>query len=288
MKYALIHDHLGQHSISLMCRVLGVHRSGFDKWRKKPRSKTEARREDMTVLIKDTFEEFEANYGAPRIAQELNALGYTCSVNYVAKIMREQGVLARNGKAFNYGGHALTMHNVADNLLWRDFSTDRPNQKWVTDITYVWVQRRWLYLATVMDLYSRKIIGWSLDENMTEQLITQAMQMAIDARGVEPGLIVHSDRGAQYRSNSYVDFLERHGIKRSMSRKGNCWDNAVMESFYARLKVELIYAKNYQSIDEARSGIFGYIEVFYNRKRRHSANDGVSPVEFEENAAIAA
>ncbi|AFV00782.1 IS3 family transposase [Simiduia agarivorans] len=209
-------------------------------------------------------------YGAPRIAQELNDLGHRCSVNFVAKIMQEQGILARNGKAilarngkaFNYGGHALTMHNVADNLLWRDFSTDRPNQKWVTDITYVWVKNQWLYLATVMDLYSRRIIGWSLDTGMTEQLITRAMQMAIDARGVAPGLIVHSDRGTQYRSNSYVGFLEKHKITRSMSRKGNCWDNAVMESFYARLKVELIYAKNYQSIGEARSGIFGYIEVF--------------------------
>lgn len=242
----------------------------------------------MVSLVKDTFEEFEAAYGAPRIAQELNDLGHTCSVNFVAKIMQEQGMLARNGKAFNYGSHALTMHNVADNILWRDFSTDRANQKWVTDITYVWVKNQWLYLATVMDLYSRRIIGWSLDTSMTEQLITQAMQRAIDARGVTPGLIVHSDRGTQYRSNDYVGFLEKHKIKRSMSRKGNCWDNAVMESFYARLKVELIYAKNYQSIDDARSGIFGYIEVFYNRKRRHSANGGVSPVNFEENAAIAA
>ena len=202
--------------------------------------------------------------------------------------MHEQGIVARNGKAFNYGGHTLTMHNVAENKLWRDFSATAPNQKWVTDITYIWVEKRWLYLATVMDLYSRKIIGWSLDTNMTEQLITQAMQMAIDARGVESGLIVHSDRGTQYRSNSYVGFLERQGIQRSMSRKGNCWDNAVMESFYARLKVELIYAKNYQSIDEIRSGIFVYIEVFYNRKRRHSANNGLSPVDFEASAALAA
>ncbi len=193
--------------------------------------------------------------------------------------MQEKGIIARNGKAFNYGGHALTMHNVADNLLWRDFSTDRPNQKWVTDITYVWVDKQWLYLATVMDLFSRKIIGWSLDTNMTEQLITRAMQMAIDARGVSLGMIVHSDRGSQYRSNGYVGFLERHNIARSMSRKGNCWGNTVMESFYA---------KNYQSIDAARSGIFGYIEVFYNRKRRYSANDGVSAVEFEAKAAVAA
>ena len=265
-----------------------MHRSGFYRWRNAPQSNREARKETVTTLVKDTFEAFEAAYGAPRIAQELNALGHKCSVNFIAKIMQEQSIVARNGKAFNYGGHALTMHNVADNLLWRDFSAERPNQKWVTDITYVWVRHQWLYLATVMDLYSRRIIGWSLDTSMTEKLITQAMQMAIDARGVTPGLIVHSDRGTQYRSNSYVSFLERHGITRSMSRKGNCWDNAVMESFYARLKVELIYPKCYQSIDEARSGIFGYIEVFYNRKRRHSANDGVSPVDFEEKAAIAA
>lgn len=287
MKYALMLQYLNQFSISLMCNVLGVHRSGFHRWRKQPVSNQKQRRDKIESLVKDTYEAFEAAYGAPRITQELNALGHPCSVNYVAKIMQENSMIARNGKAFNYGGHALTMHNVAENLLWRDFTAEAPNQKWVTDITYVWVQRKWLYLATVMDLYSRKIVGWSLDTNMTEQLITKAMEMAVSARGVTPGLIVHSDRGTQYRSNSYVGFLEKLGVTRSMSRKGNCWDNAVMESFYARLKVELIYAKNYQSIDEARSGIFSYIEIFYNRKRRHSANDGLSPVEFEE-AALAA
>ena len=271
-----------------MCQVLGVHRSGFYRWRDAPKSKAEQRKERMVELVKDTYEEFEAVYGAPRIAQELNALGHKCCVNFVAKIMQEQSMLARNGKAFNYGGHVLTKLNVADNVLRRDFSASRPNQKWVTDITYIWVEKQWLYLATVMDLYSRKIIGWSLDTTMTEDLIMKAMGIAIDARGVEPELVVHSDRGTQYRSNSYVSFLEGNNITRSMSRKGSCWDNAVMESFYARLKVELIYAKNYQSIKEARSGIFGYIEIFYNRKRRHSANDGVSPVEFEENAALAA
>ncbi len=288
MKYALILEYEGLFNTRLMCRVMGVHPSGYYRWKDKPKSCREERRDTMTALIKDTYEEFEAGYGAPRITQELNAQGHKCSLNFVAKLMREQCIMARNGKAFNYGGHALTMHNVADNVLRRDFSATGPNQKWVTDITYIWVDQRWLYLATVLDLYSRKIIGWSLDTNMTDQLITQAMQMAIDARGVAPGLIVHSDRGTQYRSNDYVGFLEQHGIQRSMSRKGNCWDNAVMESFYARLKVELIYAKNYQSIDEARSGIFGYIEVFYNRKRRHSANNGLSPVDFEESAAIAA
>lgn len=288
MKYGLIEQYEGRYNTRLMCRVLNVHPSGFYRWRKAPVSEASRRKELMEELVKDTYEEFEAAYGAPRITQELNGLGHACSLNYVAKIMQNQGILARNGKSFNYGGHALTMHNVADNLLWRDFSTDKPNQKWVTDITYVWVKHQWLYLATVMDLYSRKIIGWSLSKAMTERLITRAMQMAIGARGVSPGLIVHSDRGTQYRANDYVGFLERHNITRSMSRKGNCWDNAVMESFYARLKVELIYAKNYQSINDARSGIFSYIEIFYNRKKRHSANDGLSPVDFEERAAVAA
>lgn len=154
-------------------------------------------------------------------------------------------------------------------------------------ITYIWVENRWWYLATVMDLFSRRIIGWSLDDNMTESLIEAALNMAFERRDAQPGLVVHSDRGVQYRSQRYIDKLEKRGCRISMSRKGNCWDNAPMESFYSRLKVGLIYAKNYQSISEVRSGIFSYIEIFYNRKRRHSANDGVSPVEFEEKAALA-
>lgn len=288
MKYALIREHTGLYSILLMCRVLSVSRAGYYRWLSRSTSQRAARKARIETLVKLTYEEFEAAYGAPRITEELNALGHTCSLNYVAKIMQENGILARNGKAFNYGGHALAKSNVADNLLSRDFTAEEPNQKWVTDITYIWVQQRWLYLATVMDLYSRRIVGWHLGEDMTVALITNAMQMALNNRTVGPELIVHSDRGTQYRSNDYVGFLESKGITRSMSRKGNCWDNAAMESFYSRLKVELIYAKNYQSIETARSGIFAYIEIFYNRKRRHSANGGVCPVEFEETAALAA
>lgn len=288
MKYALIKEYVGLYAIALMCQVLGVSRAGYYRWLSRPVSKRDTRKAQLESLVKSTFEEFEAAYGAPRITDELNALGHRCSLNVIAKIMQENGMLARNGKGFNYGGHALAMSNVADNLLWRDFNAERPNQKWVTDITYIWVEQRWLYLATVMDLYSRRIVGWHLGDDMTVDLVTKAMKMALANRNVSPGLIVHSDRGTQYRSNEYVGFLESNGITRSMSRKGNCWDNAAMESFYSRLKVELIYAKNYRSIDAARSGIFAYIEIFYNRKRRHSANDGVSPVVFEEAAALAA
>lgn len=288
MKYALIYEHVGLYSITLMCRVLGVSRSGYYRWLERPISAREARRTEMEALIKDTYEAFEAMYGAPRLAKELTDLGHPCSVNYVAKIMSDHGIKALNGKGFNYSQHSLTMHNVSDNLLWRDFAASRPNEKWTTDITYIWVKDRWLYLATVMDLFSRRIVGWSLDTSMTETLISKAMGMALRQRTTTPGLIVHSDRGTQYRSQAYIDYLTANDIRISMSRKGNCWDNAPMESFFSRLKVELIYPKNYRTIEEARSGIFAYIEIFYNRKRRHSANDGMSPVAFEEQAALAA
>ena len=281
-------DYLGVYSKSLMSRAMNVSRSGFNKWLDRPESDRAKRKADYAGRVKDTYEEFEAAYGAPRITKELNELGYPCSVNYIAKIMAEQGIRARNGKGFKYSRHSLTMNNVSENLLWRNFHADKPNEKWTSDITYIWVEDKWLYLATVMDLYSRLIVGWSFGETMTEALIEDALTMAFDRREVKPGLIVHSDRGVQYRSQRYVDFLHQNGCRISMSRKGNCWDNAPMESFFSRLKVELIYAKNYQSIDEARSGIFSYIEVFYNRKRRHSANDGVSPAAFEEKAALAA
>ena len=288
MKYALIQEHTGLFNIALMCRVLNVSRSGYYRWLDRPKSHAEQRRETLEQIIVDTFEDFQARYGAPRLVDEVRALGYPCSLNYVADIMRSRGIKARNGKGFNYGKHSLTMHNVADNLLWRDFGASRPNEKWTTDITYIWVKDQWLYLATVMDLYSRKIIGWALDDTMTVELVTEALAMAFNRRDTVPGLIVHSDRGVQYRAQKYLDFMASKGGVASMSRKGNCWDNAPMESFFSRLKVELIYANPYQTIEEAKSGIFEYIEIFYNRKRRHSANDNVSPVAFEEIAALAA
>lgn len=288
MKYALIREHVDKYSVVLMCRALDVSRAGYYRWRDRPQSASQTRREFMAEQVSDTWATFKARYGAPRIAEELRALGIPCSVNYVADLLKQQGLKARNGKAFSYGGHPLTMNNVADNLLWRQFGAEKPNQKWTTDITYIWVDKQWLYLATVMDLYSRSIVGWALDTQMTETLITAALQMAFERRDIEPDLIVHSDRGVQYRSRKYIDFMRANGCRPSMSRKGNCWDNAPMESFFSRLKVELIYAEQYETVEEAKSGIFEYIEVFYNRLRRHSAIGYVSPAEFERNAALAA
>jgi len=288
VKYAIIRDHLAFYSKSLMCRAMSVSRSGLNKWLNRPQSDRAQRKSLYEQKVMETFEQFEAIYGAPRITEELNALGLPCSENFIAKIMAEQGIRARNGKGFKYSRRGLSMINVSDNLLWRDFSADKPNQKWTSDITYIWVKNKWLYLATVMDLFSRRIVGWSFGETMTVELIEQALNMAFDSRKATPGLIVHSDRGVQYRAQHYIDRLTNKGCRISMSRKGNCWDNAPMESFFGRLKVELVYAKNFQSIEEARSCIFSYIEIFYNRKRRHSANGGISPVAFEENAALAA
>ena len=241
----------------------------------------------MEEQVANVYEEFEACYGAPRLTKELNERGHRCSENFVAKLMSEQGIRARNGKGFKYSRHSLAMNNVSENLLWRDFTADEANEKWTSDITYIWVGGRWVYLATVMDLFSRRIVGWSLDTSMTEDLVKDALEMAFNRRKAAPGLLVHSDRGTQYRSQGYVDCLTKKGCQISMSRKGNCWDNAPMESFFSRLKVELIYAKNYRTLSEARTGLFTYIEIFYNRKRRHSANDNMSPVAFEERAALA-
>jgi len=267
---------------------MGVTRQGFNKWLSREKSPQKQRQERFKELIADTYEEFEGVYGAPRITDELNELGYQCSENYIAKLMSELGIRGRNGKGFKYPRHALSMNNVSDNLLWRDFTATKPNEKWTSDITYIWVEDRWMYLAVVMDLFSRRIVGWSLDTDMTERLIEDALKMALAQRDTAPGLLVHSDRGVQYRAQKYIDVLLDNQCRISMSRKGNCWDNAPMESFFSRLKVELIYRKNFQTHKELKTGIFTYIEVFYNRKRRHSANCGISPAVFEERAALAA
>lgn len=281
-------EYLEYFSVAPMCRVLSVSRSGYYRWLGRSKSQRQEQRECRERQILDTYTTYKARYGAPRIAKELSEIGQPCSVNFVANVLKLQGLKAHNGKAFNYGSHALTMHNVSENLLWRRFGAGKPNEKWTSDITYIWVEKQWLYLAVVMDLYSRNIVGWSLDTSMTEGLITDALRMAFKRRDVEPGLIIHSDRGVQYRAQKYIDFMRCHGAIPSMSRKGNCWDNAPMESFFSRLKVELIYTQQFLSIEEAKSSIFEYIEIFYNRLRRHSSLGYVAPLEFERMTTRAA
>lgn len=200
----------------------------------------------------------------------------------MAELLREQGLKARNGKRFRFQPAPETTSQVTDNLLKRDFTASRPNEKWVSDITYIQIDEGWVYLAVIMDVYSRQIIGWSMHDQMQVELVLEAFNMAVARRDVKPGLILHSDRGVQYRAWEYQRALEDRKIQPSMSRKGNCWDNAVMESFFSRLKVELVYAEEYATLKAAYRSVFEYIEVFYNRLRRHSSIDYRSPVEYEQ------
>lgn len=266
----------------MMCRLLSVSRSGYYAWRKRPVCPQRQRRTLVGEAVEAAYHQFRRRYGAPRLVVELNERGIPCSLNHVADLLKERGLKARNGKGFRYFPRVESQTNVNENLLGRRFGADEPNRKWVSDITYIRVGRVWLYLAAVLDLFSRKVVGWALDTHMRESLILDAFTMAVARRDLKDNALIHSDRGVQYRGNEYQDVLQAHGVRCSMSRKGNCWDNAVMESFFSRLKVELIYAENYKTVAEARTGIFEYIEMFYNRVRRHSAIGYVSPHEYEQ------
>jgi putative transposase len=282
VKYALIREHTKEYEVALMCKMLELPRSSYYRWQKCPVSKKQQRRSLVGLAVESTYREYKKRYGAPRLTEELNAQGIECSMNHVAELLRERGLRALNGKGFKYRPRIESKNNAMDNKLNREFEAEGPNQKWVSDITYIKAGRKWLYLAAVQDLFSRKIVGWSLDTHMREDLIIDAFKMAAMNRDIKQQGLIHSDRGVQYRSNSYQEALESNGFQSSMSRKGNCWDNAVMESFFSRLKVELIYPENYRTVEEARAGIFEYIELFYNRVRRHSANGYLSPNDYEQ------
>lgn len=266
----------------MMCRVLVVSRSGFYAWMKRPVSRRDRKRAETAEAVASTFKSFRKRYGAPRLTVELNAQGIRCCQNHVAALLREQGLRARNGKRFRYFPKTEGTTNLTSNKLRRDFAAPGPNLKWVSDITYIRVGRKWMYLAAVMDLFSRKIVGWALENHMREALIIEALEMAVSRRERRGPLLIHSDRGVQYRGYDYQSALQANGIAASMSRKGNCWDNAAMESFFSRFKVELVYAEKFKTTEDARAAIFEYIEVFYNRKRRHSSLGYISPHEFEQ------
>ncbi len=282
MRYAYIDSMCGKHSVVKMCRWAGVSRSGYYKWRDRKPSQRSLRKLEVERLLIQLFSKLKSRYGSPRMTVELNEAGYAISENTVAKMMSRQGLRARNGKGYKYFPDVLTRNHVSENLLKREFKANRPDEKWVSDITYIKIERGFVYLAVIMDLFSRKIIGWSLDSTMTNRLIIEAYEMAAATRNVEPGLILHSDRGVQYRSGEYQALLLSEEIRPSMSRKGNCWDNAAMESFFARFKVEALYAEDVTTKQEAYSCTFEYIELFYNSCRRHSALGYSSPNAYEE------
>lgn len=281
MKFAFIHRYRERWPVTLMCRLLSVSRSGYYGWVKQPESRQVLRRRRLTKMIQIVHAESDATYGSPRVHRELLALGQHCSVNFVAKLMRVAGIAAKSRRKFKVTTDSAHHLPVADNLLNRNFQAERPNQVWVSDITYIPTREGWLYLATVEDLYSRRIVGWAMSSQVNSRLVVDALQMAVDRRRPEAGLIVHSDRGSQYCSDHYQRLLARHQIRPSMSRKGDCWDNAPMESFYRTLKVELVYWRDYQTRHEAQRSIVEFIETFYNRRRRHSTLGYVSPVDYE-------
>ena len=284
MIFAWIEERRDEWPITVLCRVLGVSRSGFYAWRSRDASAAQERREELTEEVKEIHAQVKARYGSPRMHAELVARGHGCCVNTVAQVMREAGIAAKTKRKFRQTTDSNHPYPVAENVLDRDFDPDQPNTSWVADVTYIPTREGWLYLAVVEDLFSRKVVGWSMDATMTSRLVVDALEMALVGRlegFSSSALVAHSDRGSQYASEHYQRRLREERITCSMSRRGNCWDNAAMESFFASLKKELVHDEDYATRDEAKASIFEYIEAFYNRVRRHSSLGYVAPAEYE-------
>lgn len=268
--------------------MFSIERSGYYAWINRKPNQQSVANEELDKKIINIFSDHKSRYGVPRITDELHDQGEICGKNRVSRRMRHLGLRAKGKKKFKVTTDSKHNMPVAANLLNRDFSATAANQKWVSDITYVWTDEGWLYLATVIDLYSRAVIGWSIQPTMTRELICDALTMALWRRGFPRGVLCHSDRGSQYCSDDYQKMLKASGLVCSMSRKGNCWDNAVAESFFHSLKTELIYTERYATREEAKQSVFQYIEVYYNRVRRHSAIGSIAPEVFENHCKNAA
>lgn len=277
----MIRSHEAQFAIRLMCRVMQVSPSGYYDWRDREPSNRTHTRSQLDVTVAQAFAAEKGRAGGPRLLRRLKAQGHRAGRHQVAQSLRRQGLRAKGArkyKATTNSNHSLP---VAPNLLQQDFSAERSNQKWVSDITYIPTDEGWLYLAVVVDLYSRIVVGWSMSERMTATLVCDALSMAIFRRHRPRGAIVHSDRGSQYCSRDYQQLLNEHGLICSMSKRGDCYDNAAMESWNHSLKVEAIHGERFVTREQAKAQVFDYIEVYYNRQRLHSTLGYVSPVEFE-------
>lgn len=282
MKFAFIEEHLGEFPVDAACDTLDVSRSGYYAWLGRPVSVRAARRLELAEKIKAIHQENRGVYGSPRVARALEAEGEKVSENTVAAVMQEHGIRAKTKRKFVPATTDSNHRNpVAQNLLDRQFQADLPDRKWAADMTYIPTDEGWLYLAGVLDLCSRKVVGWSMADHMRAELPADALSMAIARRRPGAGLLHHSDRGVQYACDDYQHLLRSHGMEASMSGKGDCWDNAAMESFWATLKNELVNHEHYATREQAQRSIFEYIEVFYNRKRLHSSIGYQSPEAFE-------
>lgn len=275
-------EHRLEFAVALMARVLGVSRSGFYDWCRPRDPGTRATaRDTLDERVKAVFEAHRGRYGAPRVTAELRDQGFGYDEKTVASSLRRQGLRARAAKRFKATTNSNHDLPVAPNLLEQDFTATRPNEKWVQDITYLATDEGWLYLAVVVDLYSRQVVGWSMRQDMKAALVCDALTMALFRRGLPNGVIVHSDRGSQYCSGRFRRLLAKHSLQCSMSKRGDCFDNACAESFFHTLKVELTHGNHYSTREELRHEVFEYIEAYYNPIRRHSAIGHVSPATFE-------
>jgi putative transposase len=282
MKYDFMQSHAKEFSIERMSCVFEVSRAGYYQFIKGTVSNRKQEDNRLLEQIKVVYKESRETYGSPRIHAELRELGEACSRKRVSKIMRQAGIMAKMKKRFKVTTRANPKAMPAPNVLQQDFMAEKPNQRWVADFTYVSTQEGWLYVATVLDLFSRRIIGLAMSERMTDELVISALQQALTHRRPPEGIIHHSDRGSQYTSHDFQALLKKHHITASMSGTGNCYDNAAMESFYHTLKTEHVHFENYKTREEAKQSIFEYVEVFYNRKRRHSTLGYSSPMMFEK------
>ena len=281
MKYAWIKRHTTEFPVDVMCRFLGVSRSAYYAWLQRTQTSAEQADAELTDRIQNLFKASRATYGTRRIKTALLHQDQNVSRRRIGRLMRAADLACKTKRKFKATTNSKHDLPIAPNHLNRQFTVNQPNQVYVGDITYIHTQEGWLYLAVVIDLYSRQVIGWSMAEHMRTKLVNDALLMAVWKRKPDKGLLWHTDRGSQYASESHRALLEQHGIRQSMSRKGNCWDNAVSESFFHTLKTELVHQQTYQTRAEARQAIFEYIEVFYNRERLHSANGYLSPVNYE-------
>jgi putative transposase len=286
MKFGFIAKHRGVWPVSWICEALGVSRSGFHAWLGRAPSARARSDEMLGARVRASFIASYRTYGARRVWHDVLAEGQPCGLHRIERLMRQQALKARprrRGLPKDDGQRSM----IAENVLDRQFSAEAPNQKWVADFTYIWTAEGWLYVAAVIDLFSRRVVGWSMSATMTAQLVTDALLMAIWRRGKPDALLHHSDQGSQYTSEQFQRLMADNGVTCSMSRSGKVWDNAAMESFFSSLKTERIARKTYRTRDQAKAEVFDYIERFYNPKRRHSTLGYLSPIDFERQANVA-
>lgn len=281
MRFAFVEEHRKHLPVDRLCRMLNITSRGFRAWRSRPISRRQ--RDDMTLLahIREQHHLSLGSYGRPRMTQELKELGLSVGHRRVGRLMRDNGISVVRTRKYKCTTDSNHRFNIAPNLLDRNFTANQPNQKWAGDISYIWTREGWLYLAVMMDLHSRRIIGWAVSNRLKQDLALQALNSAVALRSSPLGLIHHTDRGSQYCSHDYQKRLRQLGFKPSMSGKGNCYDNAVVETFFKTLKAELIWRNKWKTRDEVTKALFKYINGFYNTRRRHSTIGGISPADFE-------